>query len=112
MAVAVLHNSIPCVPEASPNDAVGHAALTIEEALERTAGRTIFICMHAHDARRSYDGHCEVCWDCRSVRHPPGGYWPAVTRIQLESCQMVAPNGAKVAHDWRVNPVSPSGPSP
>ncbi len=87
---------------------MGNAALTIEEVLERTAGRTIYVCMHARTARRRY-ATCEVCWDCRSVRSivAADDYWPSVTRIQLESCQMIALNGASIAHDWRVNPLSP-----
>ncbi len=92
---------------------MGDAALTIEEVLERTKARTIFICMHAHTARRIYDDTYEFCWDCRSGRGKAafGAYWPAVTRIQLESCQMIALNGASVAHDWRVNPTSQPAPS-
>lgn len=83
---------------------------TIHEVLERTAGRTIFVCMHARTARRIYDDMCEVCWDCRSVRGKTnfGTHWPAVTRIQLADGSMTATDGRSVAHDWRdpINPVA------
>lgn len=106
MAVPVLRRPVPRVPQTSRRDAVGNAPLSIADALERTAGRTIFTCHHPAASRRQHET-CEICWDCRSVRGINfDQHWPPATRIQLPDRTMTTLSGRVVADDWKVSPVS------
>ncbi len=81
---------------------------SIEEVLERTAGRTIFTCHHPQQDRRIYDDMCEVCWECRTSRGKDrfGTPWAAVTRIQLPCGRMLSTDGRSVAHQWNMGPLN------